>query len=68
MPSGFTPDGRRLLFSELKAGTLISDVFVLPLTGARTPEVLLGGDAGERDAVISPDGRFVAYGSNESGG
>ena len=68
VPSGFTPDGRRLLFSELKANTLISDVFVLPLAGARTPEVLLGGDAGERDAVISPDGRFVAYGSNESGG
>ncbi len=67
VPSGFTPDGSRLLFNELKANTLISDVFVLPVAGARTPELLLGGEAGERDAVISPDGRFVAYGSNESG-
>jgi serine/threonine-protein kinase len=67
VPSGFTPDGSRLLFSEPRPGGLPSDVYLLPLAGARKPELLLGDEAGERDAVISPDGRFLAYGSNESG-
>ena len=68
LPSGFTPDGSRLVFSEPKAGTQIPDVFLLPLAGARRPELLLGSEMGEREAVISPDGRWVAYVSNESGG
>ena len=68
LPSGFTPDGSRLLFSETKAGTQVWDVFLLPLAGARRPELLLGSEMAEREAVISPDGRWVAYVSNESGG
>ncbi|HVR29990.1 MAG TPA: protein kinase, partial [Thermoanaerobaculia bacterium] len=67
LPSGITPDGSRLLFSEPKASGLASDVYFLPFAGARTPTLFLGGEADERDAVISPDGRFVAYSSNESG-
>ena len=67
LPSGFTPDGSRLLFSEGTPDQLVADVYLLPLAGARTRELLVGGDAGERDAVVSPDGRYVAYTSNESG-
>ena len=67
LPSGFTLDGNRLLFSEATPGNAASDIYLLPLTGARTPELLLSGEAGERDAVVSPDGRYVAYSSNESG-
>ena len=68
LPSAFTPDGSRLVFSETKAGTQIMDVFLLPLAGPRRPELLLGSEMAEREAVISPDGRWVAYVSNESGG
>lgn len=55
------------MFSESKAGTQTRDVFLLPLAGARRPELLLGSEMTEREAVISPDGRWVAYVSNESG-
>ena len=67
LPSGFTPDGSRLVFSEPRAGTQTRDVFLLPLAGARRPELLLGSEMAEREAVVSPDGRWVAYVSNESG-
>jgi serine/threonine-protein kinase len=66
-PSAITPDGTRLLLSEPKPDAPGSDVYLLPLAGGRTPELLLGGAAGERDAIVSPDGRFVAYSSSEGG-
>ena len=43
-----------------------SDIFTLPLEVPRTPEVLLGGPGLKRDAVVSPDGRWLAYTSTEA--
>jgi Tol biopolymer transport system component len=42
-------------------------MWVLPLEGDRKPSLLLGTDFQEGYAVFSPDGRWVAYASNESG-
>jgi serine/threonine-protein kinase len=66
-PSGFTPDGSRLLFTGQKKDGRRWEVSFLPMAGAREPELLLTGDFSNRDAVISPDGRLIAYASNESG-
>ena len=43
------------------------DLWVLPLTGDRKPWVFLKTNFGERVGRFSPDGRWVAYQSNESG-
>ena len=42
-------------------------MFVLPITGDRKPFPLPQTQFGEADGRISPDGRWVAYRSNESG-
>jgi serine/threonine-protein kinase len=43
------------------------DVFVLPLESDGEVRALLNSDFLERDAEFSPDGRLLAYASNESG-
>jgi serine/threonine-protein kinase len=63
-PTSVAPDGTVLL-EELIAGRLY-DIVVLP-RGATETHPYLATQADERGAVISPDGRFVAYGSDTSG-
>ena len=68
-PLDWSRDDRFLLFGVVTAkGT---DVWVLPIEaapgGQRKPVPYLRTDAGEHLARFSPDGRFVAYASNESG-
>ncbi|HEX5854746.1 MAG TPA: protein kinase [Thermoanaerobaculia bacterium] len=65
VPRGFTPDGRMLLFETLNPKTKY-DLEVLSLPDRKvTP--FLHADSDELLGDISPDGRFVAYISNESG-
>lgn len=65
-PSGFTPDGRTLVFQRRDPDTQ-GDIWILPLEGDRTPKAYLRGPAHERAAALSPDGRWLAYVSDESG-
>jgi eukaryotic-like serine/threonine-protein kinase len=64
--SGFSPDGKLLAYSELGAETQF-DIWILPLTGDRKPYPFLKTRFNETNAVFSPDGRWLAYNSNESG-
>ncbi len=59
-------DGR-FLFYEASSDRTRQDVWVLPMTGERKPFPLLTGPYDETQARISPDGRWVAYTSDESG-
>ncbi len=60
-------DGRFLLFSVFDAKTGY-DTWVLPMdTGSAKPLPFLRTTADENGARFSPDGRFVAYTSNDSG-
>lgn len=43
------------------------DLWVLPLTGERKPYAFLQTEFNETHSQFSPDGRFVAYASDESG-
>jgi serine/threonine-protein kinase len=63
-PTSFSPDGTRLLFTEYDSSTGFT-IRVLPLKGDRTlaSSTTLNG----QNAEVSPDGRWLAYQSNESG-
>jgi serine/threonine-protein kinase len=72
-PQSFSPDGRRLVFVQSTTSNH-NDLWTLPLknTDSDHPEVaaaepFLQTPFDETDAALSPDGRWVAYTSNESG-
>jgi serine/threonine-protein kinase len=65
-PSSFSSDGKLLAFHEEDPETGW-DLWVLPLEGERKPELFLATPAIEGIPVFSPDGRWIAYASNESG-
>jgi dipeptidyl aminopeptidase/acylaminoacyl peptidase len=79
-PNSITPDGTTLLFCELRPKTGF-DILRLPLAASpaagttpphddRLPEAtpLVASPSAEYAANISPDGRYFAYQSAESGG
>ena len=59
-------DGKFLAYTESGESTA-SDIFLLPLEGERKPVPYLQTPANEIQARFSPDGRWMAYTSNESG-
>jgi Tol biopolymer transport system component len=62
----WSPDGRFLLFAQNGAKTK-RDLWLLPMQGDRTPIPFLVTPANETNARFSPDGRWLAYQSDESG-
>jgi Tol biopolymer transport system component len=64
--ASFTPDGRGIVFSESPEGTGRNDIMYLNLAtdSART---LLVSEFNESYPTLSPDGRWLAYVSNETG-
>jgi len=60
-----SPDGTRLVFMQRTRGGTF-DLWMLPLVGDRTPSPLFQTPFTERNARFSPDGRFLAYLSDES--
>jgi serine/threonine-protein kinase len=73
IPWSFSPDGKRLAFFEVNPETL-ADIWTLPLDlsdpdhpNPGKPELFLRTPADERVATFSPDGRWIAYRSDESG-
>ena len=65
-PEDWSADGRLLLFRESGQQTN-QDLWVLPLDGVRTPRPVLNSAFVEFEGRLSPDGRWIAYVSNESG-
>ena len=64
--NAMSPDGARLVFED-ETETAGYDLKLLSLTGTPRVEPLLQTSFDERNASISPDGRWIAYDSNESG-
>ncbi|MBK5294412.1 MAG: protein kinase [Acidobacteriia bacterium] len=62
----WSPDGSQILFTRMDAKTR-TDIWALPLTGDRKPKLWLQSEFAESHGQFSPDGRFVAYQSNETG-
>lgn len=65
IPINFAPDGR-LLFSE-EVPNHGRDIQVLSLDGSKRVESLVHSPGQDVNAEISPDGRWIAYDSEESG-
>jgi Tol biopolymer transport system component len=65
-PSGFSPDGRYVVFSRLDEGKAY-DLYLLPLQGDRKPVRYLHTPFNAVAAAVSPDGHWLAYASDETG-
>jgi serine/threonine protein kinase/Tol biopolymer transport system component len=71
-PRSFTPDGKRLAFYQVSPGNG-TDLWTVPLESdgaglrAGKPELFLQTPFNERQPSFSPDGRWLAYSSDESG-
>jgi Tol biopolymer transport system component len=65
-PTSWSRDGRFLLFMSIDPKTG-SDLWVAPMVGDHTPSVFLKTPFREAYGEFSPDGRWVAYQSDESG-
>jgi len=65
-PYSWSPDGK-LLALLADGPSTGQDVWVLSLDGERRSQPFLQTAASEVDASFSPDGRWLAYASNESG-
>jgi serine/threonine protein kinase/sugar lactone lactonase YvrE len=68
VPQSITSDGRYLVYMRKDlAKDAGSHLWVLPLSGDGKPFPILQDNWVEREAQISPDGKWMAYASNESG-
>ncbi len=65
-PEDVSPDGRFLVFTEWSRRTN-GDLWLVPLTGDGQAVALTQTPFDEKGARFSPDGRWLAYYSNESG-
>jgi serine/threonine protein kinase/Tol biopolymer transport system component len=65
-PIDWSKDGRFLIYSQSASKAL--DLWALPMTGKdRKPVVVSTTSFGEQQGQFSPDGRWVAYQTDESG-
>ena len=58
----WTPDGRFIIFR-----TMGKAVYAMPLSGERTPRMLVDTPYIEDEVHVSPDGRWVTFHADESG-
>jgi len=66
LADAWTPDGRTLFYHENNAATTRNDIMYLSLDSARARHAFLQTLADEFGPAVSPDGRWVAYTSDES--
>jgi Tol biopolymer transport system component len=72
-PNSFSPDGKRLAFHRDGGNSGSQDIFTAPIEGDPAhpklgkAELFLGTPFAEGNPTFSPDGRWLAYVSNESG-
>jgi eukaryotic-like serine/threonine-protein kinase len=65
-PRDVSPDGNFLLYKELSAATR-GDLKVISLSGDPRPRNFIASQFDDGEGAFSPDGRWVAYVSDESG-
>jgi Tol biopolymer transport system component len=63
-PMSWSPDGKLLVYWQLGGA---GDIWYVPLTGEKKPIPILQTPFNEFVAQVSPDGKWLAYQSNETG-
>ena len=66
LPVDWSPDGKFIIFENSGEKTK-RDLWLLPLTGDAKPIPFLRSEFSEQSARFSPDGKWIAYCSDESG-
>jgi serine/threonine-protein kinase len=66
-PESWSPDGGTLAFTQMDNPESGSDIYVLTLAGDRQPRPMILTKFSEGSPKFSPDGKWLAYSSNESG-
>jgi Tol biopolymer transport system component len=66
-PSAFSPDDKLLLFDRFVGANGSWDIWALPLTQQRQPYPVVATPFMDAQAVFSPDGRWIAYESDDTG-
>ncbi len=64
-PDSTTRDGKFLAFTQWSGPN--ADIYVMPLDGTRAPRPLIATRFNEQDGRFSPDGKWLAFVSDESG-
>jgi Tol biopolymer transport system component/predicted Ser/Thr protein kinase len=68
IPSDWSPDGTRIVYEDISLSrTARRSLWVLPLDGSGKAVPLLSTNFGTFDARYCPDGRSIAFASDESG-
>ncbi len=65
-PDSITPDGKALAFTQWTGAN--ADIYLLQLDGNHTPRPLIATRFNEQTGMFSPDGKWLAFVSDESGG
>jgi Tol biopolymer transport system component len=66
-PTDWSTDGRHIAYAHNPGTGFSFDLWALPLFGDRKPFPLVKTPFGEANATFSPDDRWLAFQSNESG-
>ena len=64
-PTDWSRDGQNIVYQQFNP--VQSDIWVVPISGEKKPRPFLQTQFEEYDARFSPDGRWIAYASNETG-
>jgi len=65
-PSAWSPDGHWIVMTQLDPGTA-QNVWLLDASGTKAPTAIVRGSLRDYGGPVSPDGRWMAYVSDESG-
>jgi len=67
LPLDWSPDGNVLLYTVDESRLQEAALWAMPMQGPRKPRLLLKAPVYTSDASFSPDSRWIAYSSRESG-
>jgi Tol biopolymer transport system component len=65
-PTDWSRDGRYIVYDRRASGSGFTDIWVLPTFGDRKPFGVVQTPGNEAGATLAPNGRWMAYHSNET--